>query len=863
VNGGARVNMPHGHDCAFNDRLGHRTTLPRRHDRSLVRAASAGYAPAVRPGFLLASLASLAALASLSPPALAESLGPALVRLLHVPGRPHPLADPSGRVPFSIALPRGADAAGLGLLQVAPGVGAIRLFPDEVPSFAAAHPDLALSVSPRFRPLLDVSGEWTHVTQLRAAVAGLDGTGVVVGIIDTGLDVHHPDFIDAAGGTRVAWMLTGDSPAGLHPDLEAEYGCTSTTQGPCAVFDGADLDMLLMSGTAPIDAAGHGTHVSSIAAGNGGPSVNATPRYVGLAPGATLIVAAPPQAGGFQDTEILNAARFIFGQADAMGLPVVVNISLGSDYGSHDGTSNLETGLEAFVGDDKPGHVIVVAAGNSGSLTDPNGGSEPLGTHTEVHVADGETTRVPIVSPNSVMNAQIFVWVTFMPGDDVEVGLEGPGGSTWVGLTGSGSEGSYADGADTASVVNNLPSADADLTSTTNSAVVVLGGQWGNETELAIVLQGTGTASLWVTGENDAEDNIFFEKPIRQGTINVPASAPGLIAVGCTVNRLQWKPLDGPLLMLSQLGPDPDPVPDSACFFSSEGPTPFGVQKPEISAPGGFVGAAMSAAADPRNPSTPPGGLFDVQGCPIDTPFCAVLDDYHAIAQGTSMSAPHVTGSVALLMQQDPMLTQAEATFALQAGARLSGGHIPDPDQLGPGSLDIDGAWQALVDTSWTAAAPDLAQSWVTLSSAYARPDPTWPVWGTVELRTGSGAIAGNIDGTALALSLRGGTVYQPMTRVRPGLWRFAVAGEPADLDSDLVVDVTYAGTSIGGARTLPVGYDKLSADDPSVGAVSGACTCEAAGRSGSSGGPALLALAGAALAGGAARRRRRAPGRG
>jgi subtilisin family serine protease len=812
----------------------------------------------------------------------------------------HPLADASGRIPVSVTLPPGASAAALGLLEVAPGVGAIRLLPEHVGTFAAEHPDLAIGVAPRLRPLIDVSPIWTHVTEFRAATSGLDGRGTIIGIVDTGLDVLHPDFQTKDGHTRVAWMLVAGQPKGIHPDLEDMYGCTDPNQSACAVYSAADIDAIIAAKSDELgDSDGHGTHVASIAAGNGGPSVVAKPRFVGMAPEATIIVASPLSTGGFYDTDILNAARFVFERADQMGLPpgcpapgasaplakatpglrslggcrpvdcdgkqctrvpAVLNLSLGSDYGPHDGTSPIETGLTALVGDDKPGRAIVVAAGNSGDVTTPASGGPPQGIHSEVHVFEGETTRVPLLANAAAADGSAFVWITFRPGDDVSVGLEGPGGSTWVGLTGTGDQGSYEKDSNKGAVVNNLPSANSTITPQTNSATVIFSGTWAANDEFAIVLRGTGDASLWVTPEKDAQGNLVFEKAVRQGTINVPAAAPGLLAVGCTVNRTQWRPIDGMPIMLSMLGPDDNPVPDSACFFSSDGPTPTGVQKPEISAPGGFVAGAMSADADPRKH---PGGLFDLCGM-MGSSSCALLDEHHALAQGTSMSAPHVAGAVALLMEVDPTLTQARVTQVLQAGARLSIGHIPDPDQLGPGSLDVEGARLAMLAAVGAPIEPDPKQSWYTLSSAYARPDTTWPVWGTVELRDENGAVAAGIDGSRLSLlPLRGGgTVYQALTKVRPGLFRFAVAGRPADLGGTITVDVTYTDamghTNSLGQRTLPVGDDVWLANDGTVGAVGG-CAWSGAGPRG---GPAALALAAFAAAAGAARgraRRRRA----
>jgi subtilisin family serine protease len=803
------------------------------------------------------TLAALAILSAGAAPARAEPIAARLARLFD-PARRHPFADATGRIPFTAVIPAGADAAALGLLPVAPGIGAVHLAPGDVASFVAAHPGLHLETSPPRRPLLDVSFTWTRVDAFRQAT-GLTGKGVIVGVVDTGIDVSHPDFRTQDGHTRIAWALVGGAPAGLHPDVEKAFGCTDPKGTPCAVFDAADIDAMLMSGSTGItDSEGHGTHVTSIAAGNGGPSVTQAPRFVGMAPDATIVVAAPGLSnGGFSDPGILNGARFVMDRATVMKMPAVVNLSLGGDYGPHDGTSALEKGLSALVGDDKPGRAIVVAAGNSGSLYDLGGGAGvgPGGIHTEVSVTPGEIARVPILAAQAT-KADAFVWITFRRGDDVEVALDGPGGESWIDFVGKGDQAGYAHGSGSdavqAGVVNNSPAGSSGITSDTNSAAVVFTGAWANNAEFAIRLRGSGLAELWVTGTGDAaaEGSLLFERAIRQGTINTPASAPALLSVGCTINRISWQPLEGAMIDLTTVGADTHPVVDSTCYFSATGPTPAGVQKPEISAPGGFVAAAMAADADPR---THPGGLFDLT-CPSDDAFCAVVDDYHAIAAGTSMSAPHVTGAIALLFGLDPTLTQARAIEVLQAGVRNPGGHVPDPNQLGPGEVDMLGAQQAVSDSGSEAGDPDLKRSWYTLSSAYARPDPTWPVWGTVELRRIDGTLAGAIDASKLAIDVKGGAVFQALTRVRQGMWRFAVAGTPADLGSMITVDVTYGGVSLG-RRSLPVGNDIWSAMDPSLGATSGGCAC---GVARAPGGFIAGALAGLFLVGVTVGRRRR-----
>jgi hypothetical protein len=126
-------------------------------------------------------------------------------------------------------------------------------------------------------------------------------------------------------------------------------------------------------------------------------------------------------------------------------------------------------------------------------------------------------------------------------------------------------------------------------------------------------------------------------------------------------------------------------------------------------------------------------------------------------------------------------------------------------------------------------------------------------VWVTVELRKSEGTPATGIDGSKLSFSLTGGgTTYQPVTRVGPGLFRFALAGRPQDLGSVITLDVAYGGSSLG-QYAIPVGWDPWSATDPSVTAV-GACALTRPRASTSFG---SLGIA-VALTAATARRRRR-----
>ncbi|NUQ74844.1 MAG: S8 family serine peptidase [Polyangiaceae bacterium] len=813
-----------------------------------------------RAPLLLFALASAAGALSIAPPkALADIPAARIAKLLSRPDKPHPLASQSlGRIPLTVAIPPGASASDYGLLEVTPTAGVIHLTPNELDAFTAAFPELSPMYSPPKRALLERSQEWTRAASFRNDT-GLDGSGVAIGIVDTGIDIAHPDFRDENGKTRIAWMITLEAPRGVHADLEALFQCDSATQQQCAIYSADDINAILESGQEHTlhDPAGHGTHVASIAAGNGGPMLKLPLRFVGVAPGASLIVASPTAAGeGFRDGNILTAVNFIFNRAEAMKMPAAINLSIGGDFGPHDGTSTLERELANMVGDDKPGRALILAGGNSGTLYHLANESEPYGIHTEAHVAESAETRVPMLTAGA-KRGQAFVWITFRLGDEVSVGLEGPGGETLIGLTDPGTDRGYYGDKLTAGVINNTRDGKAPIEAGSNSAVVYWEGEWQHPGEFTVLLKGRGDAQLWVTGLGDASPSnglgILFRKAIKQGTITVPASHPSLLAVGCMMNRISWAPYTGPAIKLTKVGDLVELAEDSPCYFSSAGPTPLGIMKPEISAPGGFVAAAMSAEADPRKN---PGGLFDTSGCPDPLTPCAVVDDHHAIAAGSSMASPHVAGAAALLFAVNPKLTQAQVIDILQAGARYPTAAVPHETQLGAGTLDLNGALQALALEDPSPAEPSIEKSWYVLSSSYARPDPTWPVWGTVELRRPDGSVASGLAGSKLELRVSNGLVVQPLAKVRHGLFRFAVAGNRGMGGSSMTVDVLYDGQSLG-ARTLSIGTDVWTAGSSGVDA-EGGISCGISGNGGDL--KWLSALGFLALSAGARRRRDSSP---
>lgn len=766
---------------------------------------------------------------------------------------PRPFALPkSGQFDVIVELSHGASEPGLRLVRVADGFATVVLPPAELAALAERRPDWRLSFGPPRRVLLDKADDWVRASAFRAESGG-SGAGAVIGIIDTGIDPAHGDFRDADGKSRIRWVIDfSRSPAGLHPELEQEYGCD--TAASCAIFDDTDLDAMIAagSGNLPGDTFGHGTHVASLAAGNG--RSQSQPYYVGVAPEAQLIAARVSRAGdgSIFDADIVKAARFVFERAAELGLPAVANLSLGSDFGAHDGSSALERALAALVGPEHPGRAIVVAAGNSGTLytTGNSRYPEPLGIHTEVHVPEHSVSRVPLLTLSSGRQTSagtvVFVWIAFRPEDRVSVALDDEDGE-WIPEIEPGEATTFHRGSYHATIYNGPQHSRSPVPDGTNSAVLVLEGSWPAEREFFIRLSGRGTAKLWVQSEGgldpDGSAAALFPRAQKQGTINVPASHPELIAVGATLNRMLWIDHRNMPIEMEVHGALEMPALDSTAYFSAAGPNALGLMKPDIVAPGAYLIGAMSRLADPRKNGHI--GVFAADGrCGTALEVeCFVTDDAHGVSSGTSMAAPLVAGAAALLLERDPTLTQDELRALLQAGARPLEGVVLEAQQAGPGALDLLGALavQSAVDTP-IERDPGSA-SWLSLSASYAHPDRSWPLTGLVTLRDDAGLVADGFDPQRLALHASPAVILEPLTRLAPGSWRFQVAGLEGTGGETMTLEILFDGKTLLEQR-VPIGVDRWAAENRAS-ARGGCTTVASASRSPleSSGVLALLAL--------------------
>jgi hypothetical protein len=237
--------------------------------------------------------------------------------------------------------------------------------------------------------------------------------------------------------------------------------------------------------------------------------------------------------------------------------------------------------------------------------------------------------------------------------------------------------------------------------------------------------------------------------------------------------------------------------------------------KPDIVAPGMYVIGAMSAQADPRRNGGL--GVFASQGrCGTPDYECFVTDDdEHAVTSGTSMSAPLVSGAIALILQTHPELNQAQLRALLQAGARQPSGPILEEQQLGPGALDLLGTLAALdAADSPLQREPD-TRSRIALAASFVHPDPSQPLHGLLELRDSNDRVADGFDERRLTLDARGGTLSSKPRRVTAGLYAFEATAAPGSGGKQLVLTLKFDDKPLA-QRRVPIGTDRWAAEGES-----------------------------------------------
>lgn len=533
-----------------------------------------------------------------------------------------------------------------GWVQTSIPVGRVKALDDET-----AVNSVVFSLSPG-RTMNDSMRVKAHVNEAHAGLSPLpgpyQGEGVLLGIIDTGLDFTHPDFKDSLGNTRVLryWDQTFAYDPWLTP-IGFTYGqawdSTAINGGECPAVD-------------PPGQYGHGTTVAGTAAAHD----KHEGTFSGVAPKADLIVVANDLGHPNWPSSVVDAVRYIVEQAAAMGRPVAINLSLGDYYGSHDGLDPAALMIDQLL-TAAPGRVLVCAAGNSGNLA-------PYHLRAEV-TADTAFTWFAY-NPNSVLNlgAVYFeLWADTAEFSQVQYSIGADrytGGHAFRGQIPfrniQGTVGQI--------VMDTLWSTDGHKLGRVFTQAQLRDGQYHMEVYIPqpdstdqlyyrFMYKGSGSFDVWSTDVFGTSKMIteipdsaafpgiahYIAPGLDQSIVDSWACSPHVLTVGNFKNQQQYVDLDG-------IPRDLGGIPGSISASSSRGPTRTGVLKPDVAAPGD---ATFSA------------GPLDVLQLFLVHGPDKLIDSLHMRGGGTSIASPVVAGTAALLLEKCPRATAAMVRDAI------------------------------------------------------------------------------------------------------------------------------------------------------------------------------------------------------
>lgn len=476
------------------------------------------------------------------------------------------------------------------------------------------------------------------------------GTGVLVGVYDTGIDWKHPDFRGATDQTKSRiysiWDQTLTPQAGETSPAGFSTGVEYTRAQIEDELDGTPTNFVRET-----DTNGHGTHVSGTAAGNG--SAFADKRHKGFAPGADIVFVKGGN-GSFPTTNTINALTYFKNVATALNKPIVVNMSIGGQGSAHDGTGSHEVAVNNFTASG-PGRVVVISAGND------YGGN----IHRTVDIAPNAAQTYAFTVGSNTSTAAIFSFVMYANDDSpVTAKLTTPDGQQYTQNISTDTAHSILGGGLTATMYNywgidnNKRYVQLIVSRPTGSTT----NAQGNYT-LEITNNGTQQINThgWLYSQGVATTLTGGNNEYIVGS---PGNASSAITVASYMGRASWYTAAGGYYTLTPQ--------ESISAFSSQGPRVDGFQKPDITGSGQNVISARSSNSAPAATDIINGTAYYVKN------------------QGTSMSSPGIAGAVALLLQANPTLTAAAVKSRLTLNARKDGatGNIPNA-RWGFGKLDI------------------------------------------------------------------------------------------------------------------------------------------------------------------------------
>ena len=473
--------------------------------------------------------------------------------------------------------------------------------------------------------------EASCILPVQAGANGLTGEGILVGVVDSGVDYFHPDFRNEDGSSRILRLwdqsldgkpprgyMTGTEYAKEEIDKALALGETEGRRLVALHIEEAPVARPLIPSR---DFSGHGTAVLGIAAGNGRASGGVN-RGVAYKSDLLVVKMGNARENSFpRTTELMEGIDYLIRQAVKMGRPIAINISFGNNYGSHQGDSLLETYLSnaANVGRS----VICVGSGNNGN--------DRIHTAGQLRQGQTETVEMSIGTYETTLNLQL--WKAYA--DEIEISIETPSGERLPTLSEKIGTQRYRAGETDLLIYYGKPGPFQVTQEIYFDFIPVetylTSGIW------KIHLHGRrireGNYNLWLPGGNVLNPVTGFYRPIAAETLTIPSTAAKVITVGAYDSRL-----------------------NAYADFSGRGGSNLSFPKPDLVAPGVNITAPT------------PGGAYTT-------------------VTGTSFSTPFVTGSAALLMEwgiiqrNDPFLWGEKVKAYLRRGAQPLPGFNEYPNE--------------------------------------------------------------------------------------------------------------------------------------------------------------------------------------
>ena len=486
---------------------------------------------------------------------------------------------------------------------------AILLLPEHIVELVAALTEIEYMEKPKLLFFAVNNGRRVscinplQTGQMQGGTAGrndLSGTGVIVAVIDSGIDYAHPDFRNADGTTRILDLWDQTIPAGSVADpLSEENAEQSFLEAPAGYFLGTEFPQAMINraleqttereryAVCPSrDISGHGTHVTGIAAGNG---IASQGRYRGVAYESPLLIVklgTPGERSFPRTTELMQAVDYCIRKAQEYGMPVVLNLSFGNNYGSHSGNSLLESYLDDMA--DYWRTSIITGSGNEGASA----------VHAAGTLRENVTEEVEVAVSGYEISLNLQIWKNYA--DEIAVSLIHPDGSKAGPIQQILGPQRFRLGNTDVLLYYGEPSPYSpyqeiyfELLPTDD---FIDSGIW--TIQLLPQKIAVGNYDMWLPAGGVLNEGTGFVLPSVETTLTIPSTAARVITVGA---------YDGYF--------------DRAAAFSGRGYTRETNQvKPDLVAPG------------------------------VDITSCAPGGGY-VVRSGTSMATPFVSGGAALLMQ--------------------------------------------------------------------------------------------------------------------------------------------------------------------------------------------------------------------